>query len=209
MRKQKVNKKRVIGITGIFGSGKSTVSGIFRSKGATVIDADRIAHRHLLPGTTAYEKIVSLFGNNILNGRKINRAKLARLVFGNKGFLLKLNKIVHPFLISEIRSKINKAKQGIVVLDAPLLVEVGLRRLVDDLIVVVVERENLIRRLLKKTNLKKADILRRLRSQIPLHLKKRVADFIIDNNSTILETNKQVKRVIAKIQGGSCGKARD
>jgi dephospho-CoA kinase len=210
MRKQGINKKAIVGITGVFGSGKSTVSKIFKSYGSNIIDADKIAHRYLLRGTKAYKEIIDFFGSSILKGRReIDRGKLGKLVFGNKKLLSKLNSIIHPKVISEIRAKIKKSKKGIVVLDAPLLLEAKLKRLVDDLIVVIIDKDELIKRLVKKTVLRRPEILKRVRSQIPLRMKKRVADFIIDNSGTIRETKKQVKKVISKIQGGIGGKIRD
>jgi len=200
----------VAGITGIFGSGKSTVAGIFKSFGADVIDADKLAHKHLLSQTRTYKRIVDSFGESIIGLRgQIDRRKLAKLVFHDKGMLSKLNSIIHPQVVRDIRLKAGESRKRLVILDAPLLLEAGLRRMVDDLIVVVVSKEELIRRLIKKTGLRRAEILRRLRSQIPLRLKKRMADFIIDNNGTIQETRKQVKSIIRKIQGGSCGKTGD
>jgi len=210
MKRRRPVKKTIIGVTGVFGSGKSTVSRIFRSFGADIIDADRIAHRYLLPGAKAYKAIVNSFGRGVLKARrKIDRRKLARLVFSDRKSLNKLNSIIHPGVITQIKSGIKKAKKGIVVLDAPLLLEAGLKGLVDELVVVVVDRESLIRRLVKKTSLKKEDILKRIRSQIPLRKKKRAADFIIDNSGTIKKTSEQVKKVINEIQGGSCGEIRD
>ncbi|MBN2830929.1 MAG: dephospho-CoA kinase [Candidatus Omnitrophica bacterium] len=205
-----MSKKTIVGITGIFGSGKSTVSKIFKSYGSKIIDADKIAHKYLARGTKTYKEIVGFFGSNILKGkREIDRVKLGRIVFGNKKLLSKLNSIIHPRVISEIRDRIKQSRHGVVVLDVPLLLEAGLKRLVDDLIVVIIDRDELIRRLVNKTALRRSEILKRIRSQIPLRKKKRVADFIIDNSKTIRETKKQIKRIIGKIQGGSCGEIRD
>lgn len=210
MKKQRLDKKIIIGVTGIFGSGKSTVSRIFKSYGSSIIDADKIAHRYLLPGTKTYRAIVDFFGGGILKARRqIDRRKLGQLVFKDRRLLRKLNNIIHPKVISEIKDKIGKEKKGIVVLDAPLLIEAGLKNLVDDLVIVIIDRNELIRRLTRKASFRKSQIMERIRSQIPLRRKKRAADFIIDNNGTMKETKMQVKRIINKIQGGSCGKVRD
>lgn len=200
MQKQKKNekyKKLVIGVTGIFGSGKSTVSGIFKSYGSKIIDADKIAHRHLLPGAKSYKRIVRSFGDSIIfKARKeIDRRKLGRVVFSNHKLLKKLNAIIHPEVIRDIKGNIRKSKAGVIVLDAPLLLEAGLKKIVDDLIVVIIDRDELIRRLIKKTSLKRLEILKRIKSQIPQNVKSRFADFIIDNSGTVSETRKQVKKI--------------
>ncbi len=210
MKKQRVNKRVVIGVTGIFGSGKSTVSRILRAFGLKVIDADKIAHGYLLPKTKTYKAIVGFFGKGILSpGRKINRKRLGSLVFGNRKLLDKLNSIIHPNVIRDIKLKLKKTKNGIVVLDAPLLLEAGLKKLVDNLVVVIIDRDELLRRMIRRTYLKKAEIVSRIRSQIPLCRKTRAADFIIDNSGSFKDTKKQVKIILKKIQGGSCGETRD
>ncbi|PIP19959.1 MAG: dephospho-CoA kinase [Candidatus Omnitrophica bacterium CG08_land_8_20_14_0_20_41_16] len=190
-------KKLIIGVTGIFGSGKSTVSRIFKSYGAKIIDADKIAHRCLLPGAKSYKRIVSSFGKGIIfkARRKINRHKLGRLVFGNRRLLKKLNSIIHPKVISDIKESIRKSEAKVIVLDAPLLLEAGLKKMVDDLIVVIIDRDELIRRLMKKASLKRPDILKRINAQISQNIKSRFANFIIDNSGAVSDTKKQVKKI--------------
>jgi len=196
MRRQ--NKKRIIlGITGSFGSGKTTVAGIFKSFGAKIIDADKIAHSLIKPQTPVYKKIICAFGRGILNQDKsINRHRLARLVFNNKNLLKKLNKITHPEIIRIIKEKIRTdASSGIVVLDAPLLIEKGLGKITDKLIVVTITGKKQTERMRNKTGLSITDILKRVKAQIPLRNKVRLADFIIDNSATLKETEKQVQEI--------------
>lgn len=197
MRRQSHDKKRIIlGLTGGFGSGKSTVAGIFRSCGVKIIDADKIAHRLIKPRTKIYKKIIHTFGNDILRkNRAINRAKLARIVFSNKLLLKRLNKIVHPEVIRVIQETIRTSPQKIIILDAPLLIEAGLEKIADKLIVVTITREKQIKRICKKKGLKRPDILKRIAAQIPLRNKIRLADFVIDNSGTIEKTKKQIKRI--------------
>ncbi len=201
MPRQKQKNKIVIGLTGSFGSGKSTVSGILAAYGAKIIDADKIAASCLTPGSEIYGKVISVFGDKAIGkGKEIDRLALAKIVFNDTKLLRKLNGIVHPEVIRIIKSRMNSKKKGVIVLDAPLLLEAGLKNAVDKLIVVTINRDTQVKRLLKKTSLKKADILKRIKSQIPLRAKTRLADFIIDNSGSMLETKRQVKRLIVKMR---------
>jgi len=197
MRRQNPNKKNIIlGLTGSFGSGKTTVARIFKSFGAELIDADKIAHRVINPGSKVYKKIVATFGRGILKkNRAVDRKKLGRIVFSNKNLLKRLNNIIHPEVIRIIKKKIKVSNAKVIVLDAPLLLEAGLKKIVDKLIVVKITKDQQIRRVQNKMRLSKTEILERIRFQIPLKAKARLADFVIDNSSTVEKTKKQVKQI--------------
>jgi dephospho-CoA kinase len=196
MIRQRRNKKIVLGITGPFGSGKSTVAAIFGSFHGKVIDADTIAHRLIRPGQAAYKKIVGFFGPSILKkDRQINREKLAEMVFKDRGLLGRLNAIMHPQIIRIIKEKIKKTKQGFVIVDAPLLLEAGLKGSVDKVIVVRAGIDKCIRRIKKRSGLNREEILKRMHLQMPLRKKLRMADFIIDNNGSIQKARKQVENL--------------
>ncbi len=208
-------KKLILGITGSFGSGKTTVARMFGSFGAQIIDADKLAHRYISLESSAYKKIIDIFGKGILKkNRIIDRGKLARIAFNNKNLLLRLNNIIHPQVIRIIKSKIKLSRSKVVVLDAPLLLEAGLKKIVDKLIVVKITRVKQIKRIKNKprtffdgkvlrkykkvrgkTSPSKADILKRIKYQIPLQRKIRLADFVIDNSGSIQKTKKQVERI--------------
>ena len=196
MPKQKPLKKIVLGLTGGFGTGKTTVALFFKKAGAKVIDADELAHKCLARGKAPYKKIIRIFGKDILGkNREIDRKKLAGYVFGDRKKVKQLNNIIHPEVIKKIRNKIKQTKKGIIVLDVPLLVEAGLTQLVDKLIVVIAIRKNQVRRIQKRTHLPKREIIKRINLQIPLSRKARLADFVIDNNGTIEKTKKQVVKL--------------
>lgn len=190
------SKRLIIGLTGSFGSGKTTVAKMFKSFGAQVIDADEIAHRIIHPGSQIYKKIISVFGENILKKNKaIDRDKLARIVFGNKNLLKKINRITHPEIIRMIKQRIKVSQSKLIILDAPLLIEAGLKNLVDKLIVVKLDKRQQIERLLHKSPLKKPEILKRIKAQIPLQYKVRLADFVIDNSGRIKDTKRQAEQI--------------
>ncbi len=195
------NKKTVLGVTGMFGSGKTTVSQCFKSFGAGVIDADRIAHACLRQNHQAQKKIVRAFGTEILDAHGlISRKKLAGIVFKNKISLQRLNRILHPAIIRIIKDKIRLSRSRVVVLDAPLLLEARLKKLVDRLVVVTIPKARQFERIAKRNALDPEEVLMRTRRQIPQSRKARSADFIIDNSGSLEKTRRQVRDVWKKLQ---------
>ena len=197
----------VIGLTGSFGTGKSTVARMLKELGARVLDADTIAHDLIRPGRNCWRKIVHCFGLDILNkNQSINRDKLAKIVFKKRQDLRKLEEIIHPLVIREIAARLgkieNSRKNEIVVIDAPLLIEAGLAKKVDTLIVVKLNRTGQIARALKQKGISRAQILKRIRSQLPLSKKIAIADYVIDNNRRKNDTRRQVKKIWEEIKNG-------
>lgn len=199
MRSQN-KKKLILGVTGSFGSGKTAVAKIFKSLGAQVLDADKLAHSCLIPGTRTYKRIVKSFSRDILKpNRTIDRKKLAAAVFDNKNLLVKLNSIIHPEVIRAIRQRIKQAKSGLIVLDVPLLIESGLHRIADKIIVVKINKQKQIQRIKNRDALGLREISKRISFQIPLKTKAKLADFIIDNSGTREETKKQVENIARRL----------
>ncbi|MBN1527212.1 MAG: dephospho-CoA kinase [Candidatus Omnitrophica bacterium] len=187
----------IIGLTGSIGTGKTFVASVFRSLGAEILDADRIAHDAIRRTGPAYRKIVRAFGPAILGSRRaIDRKRLGRIVFADSRKLKKLNRIVHPEVIRVIKKRAARVGRGrLVVIDAPLLVEAGLDSMVDALVVVACSRKAQLERFRKKSGLSAREVMKRLANQIPLRQKIGMADFVIYNNGTKAETRKLVRRV--------------
>lgn len=192
----------VIGITGNFGVGKTTIARMFRRLGVRVIDADQIAHMILRPYTSAYKQIIACFGKGILAGVFISRRRLAKIVFLDKKKLKRLNKITHPKILKIIKSKIKHLTENeILVIDAALLVESGLLPWVDRVVVVKCKPRIQIDRL-RKSGLTAQEVKRRLNFQSPQDEKIKFADFVIDNSGRRSQTEKQVRDIWDKLNMG-------
>lgn len=200
MRKQKKVKKIILGLTGSFGSGKSSVARMFRARDGYIVDADKIAHKLLRPGSAVYKRLVKAFGREIARGNgPIDRKKLAAAAFKDIAGARKLNSITHPEIIRRIREEIRRCAGKVVILDAPLLIEAGLGNLADKVIVVKAGTREQLARLKKRSGLEKQEVLRRLKCQASLRRKIRLADFVIDNSGTLGNTRKQVEAVCEKL----------
>ena len=185
-----------IGLTGGFGTGKTTVARLFKGLGARVIDADAINHQLLAKRGDCAKKIVRAFGHGVLRLGQIDRKKLAAVVFNNRSKLVKLCRIVHPAIIKEITRSLQKCKKEKfkfpIIIDAPLLIEAGLHKTVDILIVVKASRQKQISRIVRRMKIDKSEVLKRIKLQIPLKEKIRLADFVIDNNASLTKTKQEV-----------------
>ena len=200
-------KPIIIGVTGSLGTGKSTVAGIFKRLGAKVLDADKLAHQALEMGTAAYRKVIEEFGRSILEtSGRVNRTKLAEAVFVNKISLDKLCKIIHPAVIKKIEKSIKNASRAgnipAIVIDAPLLIEAGLHNKTDFLIVVKTTSRIQIERAMKKTGLSASEVVRRIKSQMPLSRKLEMADYIIDNEGNKKNLKLTVKKIWEAMKSG-------
>jgi dephospho-CoA kinase len=201
-----MNKKKIVlGLTGSFGSGKTTVARMFRALGASVIDADKIYDQLIKPKGPLYKKIISCFGTSLIRpDSALDKKALAGIVFTEDEQLKKLQKITHPVIIREIKQLARKSKRRkqcrVLVIDAPLLIEAGLMPLVDRLIVVKIGQDKQIQRCAKHWKISRRQILQRIKAQIPLVRKKRLADYVIDNSGSLEQTRKQVKEIWNKVK---------
>ena len=192
----------IVGLTGGIVGGKSTVASMFKDLGAKIVDADKLGHSVILPNKPAWKKIIKIFGKDILqNDLTIDRKKLGKIVFTNQTLLKKLNEITHPEITKMIKKEIDSAKNNthnqekVLIIDAALIYEAKIDRFMDKIIVVYIDKDEQIKRLIKRNNLSKDEALQRVRSQIPIEEKAKMADYLIDNSNSLNKTREQVEKV--------------
>lgn len=193
-----------LGLTGGIASGKSTVGAMLREMGFTVLDADSIAHSLIEPGYPAHHKIVRVFGQSILEpDRHINRAELAKIVFDDPIKLHQLNAIVHPrveeYIVTEFGKLKRSGSQGAAFVEAALIVEAGLDKKLDGMVVVWCKPEQQISRLIER-GFTEGESRRRIASQLSTEEKLSHATERIDCSGSIAETRRQVEQLATKLR---------
>lgn len=194
---------RVYGLTGGIASGKSEVARVLRELGAPVVDADVVARQVVEPGQPAYEDIVREFGREVLAADgTLDRPKLAAVVFADEGKRRRLNAIVHPRVAAAAQAEIAAhaaAGAQVVFYEVPLLVENGLQRFLDGVVVVAVPEELQLARAMARDGQGEAAARARIAAQLPLSEKLKVATHVIDNGGTREETRAQVERLWSEL----------
>lgn len=195
----------LIGLTGGLATGKSTVARMFQQCGARIIDADELARQVVQPGKPAWKDIVRTFGRQVLRSdRTLDRAALARLVFADRAKLARLNAIVHPRVAREqaglTREIAGKDRHALIVYDVPLLFEAGVQKRMDRTIVVTADRNTQLARLVRRNGFTRSEALRRLRAQMPLAKKVRLADYVLDGTTPRHVLRRQVAAIVAEIK---------
>ena len=193
-----------VGLTGGIGCGKSVVAAMLREQGFLVLDADTLAHQLVEPGQPAYDDVLQEFGKGVCDASgKIDRAKLAAIVFAEPAKLARLNQIVHPRVAeAQERQFIEWQRthpRGVAVVEAALLVEAGAHNRLDRLVVVWCRPEQQVERL-RERGMSAEEAQRRIASQMPLEEKRRLAEFQIDCSGTIEDTRQQVERLVAQLR---------
>jgi dephospho-CoA kinase len=195
------NKKvRVIGITGLIGAGKSSVSNILKEYDVEIIDADKISRSSLDVGTLAYQKTIKAFGEIILNEDKtINRSILREITSSDKEQMKILESIIHPYVKEETIRRINESKARYVVLDVPLLFESNMDKLCDLTIFIHCKDDVRLERLVKRATMPLKDA-KKLNSQV-MSMKDKIAlaDIVIDNSKDLDFTRNQIEKIMTKI----------
>ncbi len=194
----------IVGLTGGIATGKSTVTKMFQSIGIPVIETDKIARDLLKKGTEGYEEVISTFSSSILlTNLEINRKKLGQIVFGNPQRRERLNNIVHPRVKSIVKTEIQKHKElgtKILILDVPLLFETDFIDLVDKTVVVYTTFRKQKERLMERERIDKEYAEMKISSQMPLNRKVDLADFVIDNSTSILNTKKEFNKIVKELE---------
>lgn len=190
----------VIGLTGGIATGKTTVSNYLKELGYPVIDADVIARHVVEPGTKGLRMITDTFGAKVLTSDgQLDRQQLAQLVFTSSEQLQQLNRILQPIIRERIQELIGTSKDSVVVIDVPLLYEQHYEELCDVVMVVSVQPQQQLKRLMNRNHLTMDEAKNRVASQMPLSSKERLADVVIDNNGSVEETRQQVKRWLNQV----------
>lgn len=187
---------KIIGLTGGYGSGKSTVAEFLAELGAMVIDADKVGHEIFKPGTKAWREVVGTFGQGIIStDGTIDRRKLGKIVFRDPDARVRLNHIMHPRIRERVEALIEeheKAGAGIVVIEAPLLLEAGWKSKVDEVWVTSIPQATVINRLREQKGTPESESLARIRAQLSDEDRISQADVVIYTDCTLDELKDRV-----------------
>lgn len=193
-----------IGLTGGIATGKSTVSKMFQQLNIPVIDTDKIAYDLLKKGTDAYHEIVQVFTEDLLlSDLEINRKKLGKIIYYDDEKRNILNSIVHPKVKTIVLGEIDRLKElgnTIIVVDVPLLFETDFFKIVDKTIVVYSSYEDQLKRLIDRDNITKEYAEQKISSQMSVAEKAKLADYVIDNSFSILETKKEFNKILQELE---------
>jgi dephospho-CoA kinase len=194
-----------VGLTGGIGAGKTTFAALLAERGAQVVDADQIGRDALAPGQPAWHSVVGQFGDEILvpGEMEIDRKKLAGIVFEDRRKLAALNAIVHPVILQRIAADLEwlAKTDSIVVVDAALITELGLRDTLDVIVVVTTSRQERVDRLVRTRGMTLDDIAARMASQAAPEELEASADVVVRNDGTLDDLAAEADRVWALLQG--------
>lgn len=189
---------RTLGLTGGIGSGKSTVLQMFVELGAEGIDADQLAREVVSPGQPALRQIAETFGREFLRGDgTLDRPRLGALIFSDPTARTWLNAITHPRIRARMAEEVaaRAARDGVLVLDIPLLYESRRDSEVEAVVVVWVDRATQTERLVQRGGLSDAEASRRIGAQLSLDVKRERADYVINNTGSLNATREQVAQI--------------
>ena len=194
-----------VGLTGSIAVGKSFVTSVFADLGCRVLDADQTAREVVMPGAVGLAAVVREFGEDILaTDGTLDRARMGSIVFADEAQRLRLNQILHPFIIArqdEILLEWEREDpNGIGVVDAALMIESGGYKRFDKLIVVHCRPEVQLERLLQRSNLTLTDAQQRIASQMPQEEKQRYADYLIDTSDGFEPTKQRTIEVYRELR---------
>ena len=191
----------IVGLTGGIGSGKTTVSNLFKDLGINVIDTDIIAHNLVNNDKSIANEIISLFGDDILNDdNSINRKKLAAIVFSKKKYKQQLEAVLHPKIRQQVKNQIqnynlSSVPPKYVIVVIPLLFETGFNNLIDRVLVILSDKTVRIQRIQQRDHRDLNEIRSIIASQVSDERRISDADDIIENNSNLTELEPQIKKL--------------
>jgi dephospho-CoA kinase len=201
----------LVGLTGGIGSGKSTASRFFRDLGVHIVDADEIARAVVKPMSWCWKEIVEIFSPDILQtSGELDRRKLAGIIFADPEKKRALEGIVHPCIADEVDRGVAELcaayPDGIIMVDAALMIEVGRYKKFEKIIVVFADEETQVRRIMERDLIGRNDAFLRIAGQMPLAEKIGYADYVIDNNGAPETTKAEVERLYAELEKIRAGK---
>lgn len=193
-----------VAITGALSSGKSTVCLLLKDSGAYVVSADTIVHQLLSSNSNIGKQVVQLLGPDICTDGRIDRKKIAKLIFSDQVKLKALESVLHPAVEKEIIRQYEQVKNNssyiFFVAEVPLLYEAGMEKLFDAIIVVVADLRVALSRYLQTTGLSQKDFEGRMKNQEQPLEKQKKADFIIFNNGDLPTLKKNVVRIVQQLK---------
>ena len=190
---------KVIGITGSIAVGKSTVTRYLLMHGYQVLDADKISKEALNVGTACYNKVVSLF-NCVNDDLTIDRKALGAIVFSDALKKKQLEDIIHPYVLETLNKGIKECEDELIFLDIPLLFEAKLEYLCDKIIVVYVDENTQMHRLMERNHIDEDAAMHLMKQQMSIEDKKKLGDYIIDNRFNHEDLYKNIERVLKEIK---------
>jgi dephospho-CoA kinase len=188
------------GLTGNYGMGKSFVLSVFKELGAIVLDSDEIVS-HLLEDKKVILRIKKILGDRVVKqDNTLDRAEIAKLIFENKILREQLEVLLHPMVFDNIQKYFKKisARKKLIIVEVPLLFEGGYEGRFERTITVFTTQKTALERLMK-TGISRSNALKRLKTQLPIKIKKKNADFLIDNNGPKHKTRRQVESIYHKL----------
>lgn len=188
-----MQNKKLIGITGGSGCGKSYISMLLKKRGIPVIDCDLVSREIMGKDTPCAEEVVRYFGDEILENGEINRRKLGKIVFSDPDKLKKLNEITHKYILSSIYNRMEKDESDIVCTDGATLIESGIR--CDMMVGVLADKEIRKKRIMERDGLTEADATLRINAQKDDSFYIENCDFVIYNNSGEIDIDQFIKRI--------------
>lgn len=193
-------KMRVIGLTGGIASGKSTVTNMLKEKGIPVCDVDVVAKEVIAKGSVGLQQLVLEFGEALLTPQKtLDRHTLATMIFSDATLRKRVDAILHPLILEKVNIWVAQQTAPVVVVDMPLLFEVGYDKQVDVTVVVYVDSVTQLERLMKRNGYTKEEAQQRIDAQLSIQEKVKKATYVIDNTQTIAQTQQQLQQILEKL----------